>query len=121
MSELDRLTHLARAGRLSRRSFMERAAAIGLGVAAASALADRVLAQAPKSGGVARFGLAHGATTDALEPGNYVDTGTQVPFSGAMSNTLTEVDAKGNIVGDLAESFEPATIRSSGCSSCAGA
>jgi peptide/nickel transport system substrate-binding protein len=107
MSELDRLTHLARAGRLSRRSFMEGAAAIGLGVAAASALAERVLAQAPKSGGVARFGLAHGATTDALEPGNYVDTGTQVPFWGAMSNSLTEVDAKGNIVGDLAASFEP--------------
>jgi peptide/nickel transport system substrate-binding protein len=66
-----------------------------------------VLAQAPKRGGSARFGLAQGATTDALEPGNYVDTATQVPFWGAMSNSLTEVDAKGNIVGDLAESFEP--------------
>ena len=107
MSELDRLTDLARAGRLSRRSFMEGAAALGLGLGAASALADRVLAQAPKRGGSARFGLAHGATTDALEPGNYVDTATQVPFWGAMSNSLTEVDAKGEIVGDLAESFEP--------------
>lgn len=108
MSELDRLTHLARAGRLDRRRFMEGAAAIGLGVGAASALANRVLAQTPKRGGIARFGLAHGAITDALEPGNYVDTGTQVPFWGAMSNSLTEVDANGDIVGDLAESFEPA-------------
>jgi hypothetical protein len=30
-----------------------------------------------------------------MDPGNYLDTGTQVPFWGAMSNSLTEVDAKG--------------------------
>jgi peptide/nickel transport system substrate-binding protein len=37
-----------------------------------------------------------------MDPGNYLDTGTQVPFWGALSNSLTEVDAKGNIGGDLA-------------------
>ena len=47
---------------------MEGAAALGLGLGAASALADRALAQAPKRGGSARFGLAHGATTDAPDP-----------------------------------------------------
>ena len=36
MSELDRLTHLARAGRLSRRQFLDRAAALGVGAAAAT-------------------------------------------------------------------------------------
>ena len=86
MSELDRLTHLARAGRLSRRSFMERAAAIGLGIGAASTLADRVLAQAPKRGGLARFGLAHGATTDALDPATIPTPGPRCR-SGARCRT----------------------------------
>ena len=107
MTSQHELASLLSRRRISRRSFMEGAAAIGLGIGAASALADRVLAQTPKRGGTARFGLAQGATTDALEPGNYLDTGTQVPFWGAMSNSLTDVDAKGNIVGDVAESFEP--------------
>jgi len=35
---------------------------------------------------------------------------------GAMSNSLTEVDAKGNIQPDLATSFEPATRRGPGSS-----
>ena len=30
-----------------------------------------------------------------------------MPFWGAMSNSLTEVDAKGNITADLVESMEP--------------
>jgi peptide/nickel transport system substrate-binding protein len=51
--------------------------------------------------------LAHGATSDTADPAAYPDTGTQVPFWGAMSNGLTEVDAKGNIQPDLA-TFEPA-------------
>ena len=66
------------------------------------------VAATPKQGGSARFGLAHGATTDTLDPAGYPDTGTQVPFWGAMSNSLTEVDAKGNITADLVESMEPA-------------
>src|SRR5262249_15123374 len=37
----------------------------------------------------------------------YPDTGSQVPFWGSMSNSLTEVDAKGNIMMDLCESMEP--------------
>jgi hypothetical protein len=52
-----------------------------------------------KRGGLARFGLAHGATTDTLDPTGYPDTGTQVPLWGAMANGLTEVDWQGNIGG----------------------
>jgi hypothetical protein len=37
-----------------------------------------------------------------MDPGNFLDTGTQVLFWGSMANSLTEVDAKGNIVGGLA-------------------
>jgi peptide/nickel transport system substrate-binding protein len=104
--KLDAAAKLVARGRLSRREFMQLAIAAGLTVPAASALFTRAARAQPKKGGYAKFGLAHGATSDTLEPGTYLDTGTQVPFWGSMSNSLTEVDAKGNIVGDVAESFE---------------
>ncbi|MFZ5791276.1 MAG: ABC transporter substrate-binding protein [Pseudomonadota bacterium] len=107
MSELDYWkTQLAR-GRITRREFMGRAAALGMTTALATTLASKIAGAEPKKGGFARFGLAHGATTDSLDPGTWPDTFTQTAFWGTMCNSLTEVDAKGNIVGDLAESMEP--------------
>jgi peptide/nickel transport system substrate-binding protein len=108
MTELEFWTQQIKKGRIGRREFFGRAAALGVTTAlATSLLAKAGIGAEPKRGGFARFGLAHGATTDALEPGNYLDTGTQVPFWGSMSNSLTEVDAKGEIHGDLAETIEP--------------
>ena len=108
MTQLEYWANQVKKGRISRREFMGRAAALGV----STSLATTMLSQAgigaePKRGGSAKFGLPHGATTDTMDPGNYLDTGTQVPFWGAMSSSLTEVDAKGNIVGDLAETMEP--------------
>jgi peptide/nickel transport system substrate-binding protein len=96
MTELEYWTIQIKKSRISRREFISRAAALGV----TTALATTMLSQAgigaePKKGGSAKFGLAQGATTDTMDPGNYLDTGTQVPFWGAMSNSLTEVDAKG--------------------------
>jgi peptide/nickel transport system substrate-binding protein len=109
MTELEYWTQEIKRGRASRREFMGRAAALGLTTGlTATILADVGLAQTPKRGGLARFGLAHGATTDTMDPAGYPDMGTQVPFWGSMSNSLTEVDAKGNITPDLCESMEPA-------------
>jgi peptide/nickel transport system substrate-binding protein len=108
MTEFEYWTQQIKKGRVSRREFMGRAAALGVTTAlATSLLAKEGIGAEPKRGGFARFGLAHGSTTDTLDPGNYLDTGTQVPFWGSMSNSLTEVDAKGNVVGDLAETMEP--------------
>ena len=108
MYDLKKMYTLATKGKVSRREFIQFALASGLTVAAAETLFVRAAQAEPKKGGFARFGLAHGATTDSLDPGTYPDTGTQVPFWGSMSNSLTEVDAHGNIVGDLAESMEAA-------------
>ena len=109
MSELDYWTQQIKKGRISRREFMGRAAALGVTTALATTmLAEAGVAAEPKRGGSAKFGLAHGATTDTGDPAAYPDTATQIPFWGAMSNSLTEVDAKGNIQPDLAASFEPA-------------
>ena len=108
MTELEYWTQQIKKGRINRREFMGRAAALGATTAlATSLLAGAGIAQEGKAGGYAKFGLAHGATTDTLDPANYPDTGTQVPFWGSMSNSLTEVDADGNVQPDLAETMEP--------------
>ena len=86
---------------------MGRAAALGVTtVLATSLLAKAGVSQEGKRGGYAKFGLPQGSTTDTLDPANYPDSGTQVPFWGSMSNSLTEVDADGNVQPDLAEAIE---------------
>jgi peptide/nickel transport system substrate-binding protein len=111
MNEFDfrfqRIQKLATLGKISRRDFIQLGVAAGLTIVAADKLFVNMARAEPKQGGSAKFGLAHGATTDNLDPGGYPDTFTQTAFWGAMSNSLTEVDAKGNIQPDLAESFEP--------------
>src|SRR4051794_12100757 len=85
-----------RRGRISRRDFIHLGIAAGLTVTAADRLFITTVRAEPKSGGSAKFGLAHGATTDTLDPAGYLDTFPQTAFYGALSNALTEVDAKGN-------------------------
>jgi peptide/nickel transport system substrate-binding protein len=109
VKELDYWLQQTAKGRISRREFMGRAAALGVSATLATTLLSEAgVAATPKKGGSAKFGLAHGATTDTGDPAAYPDTATQVPFWGSMSNGLTEVDAKGNITADLCESMEPA-------------
>ena len=104
MWDLQKVTTLAGKGKVNRREFIQFALAAGVGLAAAETMYVDAVASTPKQGGSPKFGLAHGATTDTLDPAGYPDTATQVPFWGAMSNSLTEVDANGNITADLAES-----------------
>src|SRR5690349_9962372 len=108
MRDLSNFAQLAAMGRVSRREFVQFAIGAGLTLAAAEAIFTDAIAATPKQGGSPRFGLAHGATTDTLDPGGFPDTATQIPFWGSMSNGLTEVDAKGNITPDLVESMEAA-------------
>lgn len=104
------LSHAARQvarGRLSRRDFMQNAIAAGITVGAAEMLLAGASRAEPKKGGTLRIGLAHGATTDSMDPGLYYDQFTGTALWGTLSNSLTEVDGAGNAVPDLAESFEP--------------
>jgi len=107
MEKLKLAEKLVSRGKVSRRQFVQLAIAAGFTAAAAEGLFVKAARAEPKKGGTAKFGLAHGATTDTLDPTGYPDTGSQVPFWGAMSNSLTEVDADGNITPDLVESMEP--------------
>jgi peptide/nickel transport system substrate-binding protein len=93
--------------KLDRREFIQRALAAGVSAAAANVMLSTGARAAPKRGGNFRLGLGHGSTTDTLDPGTAPDQFTQVGFGGGtLSNALTEVNAKGEIIGDIAESFE---------------
>jgi peptide/nickel transport system substrate-binding protein len=106
--KLARAARLVGAGTLSRRDFVQLAIASGMTVAAAQTMFATAVRAEPKRGGVLRLGIGHGATTDTMDPGLYPDQFTGTALWGTLSNSLTEIDAKGNAVPDLAESFEPA-------------
>ncbi len=90
---------------LSRRKFLSAAMALGVG-AMAPALYSEAARAAPKRGGRLRQGLTGGATSDVLDPGQILDSYmTNVQF-GQLRNNLTEVAASGELVGELAESWE---------------
>jgi peptide/nickel transport system substrate-binding protein len=107
MSELDYWAGRFFKGQISRREFIGRAGALGATALTSNLVAKIANAAEPKKGGFARFAMAAGATTDTMDPGTWPDTFTQCAFYGAMCNNLTEIDASGKVVPDLAESFEP--------------
>lgn len=108
---MDQLKHFERqylVGEIDRRTFIQRATALGVslvGLAALSA-ANSAKAATPKAGGNLRMGLAGASTTDTLTPGTIEDDGMR-HISWAFRNNLTEIDNAGALIGELAESFEP--------------
>src|SRR5262249_59158010 len=102
MADFKQVKSLAARGKVTRREFIQLALASGLTVAAADTLFNAALAQTPKRGGKLKMALGHGSTTDSLDPATYPDQYTRTVCWWSMSNSLTEIDAKGNIVGDLA-------------------
>lgn len=98
---------LARAarGRLDRRAFLGRAAALGIGAATASTLlAQAVRAQGPRRGGHLVQGLVGGESTNSLDPAL---AASQVPFAylRTTGDTLVNISPEGEIVPRLAEEF----------------
>jgi peptide/nickel transport system substrate-binding protein len=92
--------------RLSRRAFMERTVALGAtGILAASLGGRSGFAAAPRRGGRLRVALAHGSTTDTLEPGA-LENAFQVAIAEAIADTLTEVGPDQKLQPALAESWE---------------
>ena len=102
LNEAGKLT----AGRVSRRQFIMTALAAGATLPMAMTMATNAIAATPKSGGRLRQGLGYGSTTDVLDPGTSENSFTQA-LHYAYGNHLTEVDSNGELVGELAESFEP--------------
>ena len=86
----------------NRRGVLQGGAALGaLGLMGAPALA------APQRGGRMRAALAEGSTTDNLDPATYTDI-YMISVGFATHSTLTEISPEGELVGDVAESWEGA-------------
>ncbi len=103
MPKLKKLESELRAGRISRREFVQAASMLGLGLAVPAVL--NTAQAAPKKGGKFTVGLGHGSTTDSLDPGTY-ENDFMIGSSYTRFNFLTEIDTRGNITGELAESWE---------------
>jgi peptide/nickel transport system substrate-binding protein len=103
---IKRQSGLLTARQIDRRSFIMSALAAGVALPAALGLADTAMAQTPKSGGRLRIGTGYGSTTDTLNPATF-ENGMTLLYGYSFGNNLTETDNTGNLVGELAESFEP--------------
>jgi peptide/nickel transport system substrate-binding protein len=91
--------------RTSRREFIQLAIAAGLTVSAAESMFSQATA-APKKGGRFRIGISWGSTTNSLDPATHLDN-YMFTVGLTLRSLLAQVDPKGNINTDLAESFEP--------------
>lgn len=108
MNNLQRLTKMMTEGRITRREFLARTAAIGASVSALPAiLPDRAAASSPKRGGSLRVGAHGGSTSDSLDPTTIAATYDITVSHGLLRNGLVEIDYDGNAAPGLAESWEP--------------
>jgi len=89
--------------KLTRRGLLKSGAAAGV-FAASGAYADSHAS--PKRGGTLRLGLAGANTSDSWDSRTHSDSYMIMAGHGAVFDTLTEVAANGELIGELAESWE---------------
>ena len=105
VDKLDRLRSSLVSGRIGRRDFMVTAIALGLSATAASSVFNTARAMANK-GGRLRTGITGGATGDVLDPGLILDSYMINVQFGQVRNNLTEVSTTGELIPELAESWD---------------
>ena len=94
-------------GRIDRRTFIKRAAALGaLSAVPAGLLSQQARADEPKRGGHLRVATVQGSTTDGLDPATLSSGFVNMLWYTAYTQ-LTEVNAEGELEPLLAESYEP--------------
>ena len=104
--EIKYLAKLAAAGRLDRRSFLGRAAAVGVtGAFANTLLSSAAHAAGPVKGGTLKVGIQGGASTDSLDPALSAND-TAILNLRMFGDLLVEVSPTGEIEYRLAESVE---------------
>ncbi|HXH03644.1 MAG TPA: ABC transporter substrate-binding protein [Candidatus Competibacteraceae bacterium] len=109
MKQLHELTQALRDGRLTRREFLFRAAALGLSASLAPTLlgGPAALAQTatPRKGGMLKIGMSGGATSDSLDPTTFTDwVPTNIGYQ--IMNGLVEIDENNQATPELLESWE---------------
>jgi len=91
---------------ISRRDFIKQALAAGLTLSVATSLWDKTAqAVSPKRGGKLRQALHGGGVGDTLDPATIVDA-HPISTSWQVRNNLTQISNIGDVVPELAESFE---------------
>lgn len=106
MPDLNSFRNLLRLPRIDRRSFMRLAIAAGVSSSVAASAWQQAAAATKKKGGRLRLATTGGATTDTMDGATLVDS-HNIQASWMARNNLTEVDANGEVFGELAESWEP--------------
>ena len=100
--------------RISRRGLLKTGAAAG--VLAATGMPAVAM---PKRGGTLRLGLAGANTSDSWDSRTHSDSYMIMCAHGAVFDTLTQVAADGQLIGELAESWEASSqTRKPGRSIC---
>ena len=106
MKTLERLEKLFAEGKISRRQFLARAAALGLTAAVSPGLLSRPASAAvPKKGGHFTFALTGGSTTDSLDPATHTSS-WNINAEFQLRNCLVEIDHNFDTIPELAESWE---------------
>ena len=106
MTDVKKLEKLFSQGQISRREFITRMSALGITAAVAPGLLVKSAhAATPKRGGRLRIGTTGGSTSDSLDPALVVAT-MQIEIGWQLRNDLAEIDADGNAIPELAESWE---------------
>ena len=103
--ELDYLSKAVAAGRMNRRDFLGRAAALGVGATFAnSMLAGAARAQEPVRGGILKAGLQGGEATNSLDPATFL---SQVPYNFAKcwGEYLVALRPEGGLENRIAEEY----------------
>jgi len=109
MLKFNEIEKLFNQGTITRREFLARASALGIGTAMLpTILSTPAIAASPIKGGRFRQALAAGNISDTLDPATYMDEYT-FNLGWQIRNNLVEVDHKGNVFPELAESFEPSS------------
>jgi peptide/nickel transport system substrate-binding protein len=103
---MERVLLALQRGHISRREFVQFAVTAGVSLTAAKGMISQSVAAAPTKGGRLTIGLGWGSTTNSLDPATYEDN-YMLTAGLTIGSLLTQVDARGAIAGDLAESFEP--------------
>lgn len=104
--QLQHMTSEVAKGRMTRREFVGRAAALGVTAVAANAmLATSARAADPVKGGTLKLGSSGGESTNTMDPAL---TASEVPLSNIRhwGETLTEVNPDGSLENWLAESVD---------------
>ena len=106
MSEEKKLQSLLTREKFTRRDFLARLSALGITAALSPAvLVTPAEAVKPPKGGRFRLGMAGGSTTDSLDPATITDA-MAYNINWQIRNSLVEVDYEGNLIPELAESWE---------------